>query len=135
MVASTRAWITPSFSAKASLAIHFSLELDVIPKLTGVGWTLIRSIRTDRGRSRSGQDRIRRRGIQDRVSKTVSVSMAVVAVVGISLSISISGSGGLGLCGPLAVVPKTVSVVAKTGVSVVSKTVSVGTVSKTMVAQ
>merc|ERR1719220_117762 len=30
------------------------------------GWTLIRSIRTDHGRSRSGQDRIRRHGIQDR---------------------------------------------------------------------
>merc|ERR1712130_738493 len=63
------------------------------------------------------------------VSKTVSVSMAVVSVVGISLGLSISSR--LGLSGPLAVVSKTVSVVAKTGVSVVSKTVSVG-VSKTV---
>merc|ERR1719187_299832 len=63
------------------------------------------------------------------VSKTVSVSMAVVSVVGISIGLSISS--GLGLSGPLAVVSKTVSVVAKTGVSVVSKTVSVG-VSKTV---
>merc|ERR1719312_2270994 len=54
--------------------------------------------------------------------------MAVVSVVGISLGLSISSR--LGLSGPLAVVSKTVSVVAKTGVSVVSKTVSVG-VSKT----
>merc|ERR1719376_1614909 len=64
------------------------------------------------------------------------VSMAVVSVVGISLGLS--GSGGLGLSGPLAVVTKTVSVVSsvvsKTGVSVVSKTVYVGTtVSKTVV--
>merc|ERR1712121_401849 len=61
--------------------------------------------------------------------------MAVVSVVGISLGISISGGLGDGLSGPLAVLAKTVSVVAKTGVSVVSKTVSVGvTISKTVVA-
>merc|ERR1712130_764462 len=64
------------------------------------------------------------------VSKTVSVSMAVVSVVGISLGLSISSR--LGLSGPLAVVSKTVSVVAKTGVSVVSKTVSVSVVAKTV---
>merc|ERR1719454_326586 len=58
-----------------------------------------------------------------------------VSVVGISLRGGGSGGLGGGLSGPLAVVSKTVSVMAKTGVSVVSKTVSVAPVSKTMVAQ
>merc|ERR1719174_3348211 len=110
----------------------FSLELDVIPKLVfrwleSAGHLSVVSVQT------TAVSVVAKTVSVTGISKTVSV--AVVSVVGISLRGGGSGGLGGGLSGPLGVVSKTVSVVAKTGVSVVSETVSVAPVSKTMVAQ
>merc|ERR1719430_2913816 len=112
----------------------FSLELDVIPMLVfrwleSAGHLSVVSVQT------TAVSVVAETVAVSGISKTVSVSVAVVSVVGISLRGGGSGGLGGGLSGPLAVVAKTVSVMAKTGVSVVSKTVSVARVSKTMVAQ
>merc|ERR550517_955161 len=109
----------------------FSLELDVIPMLVfrwleSAGHLSVVSVQT------TAVSGVAKTVSVTGISKTVSVSVAVVSVVGISLRGGGSGGLGGGLSGPLAVVSKTVSVVAKTGVSVVSETVSVTGISKTV---
>merc|ERR1719430_258127 len=109
----------------------FSLELDVIPMLVfrwleSAGHLSVVSVQT------TAVSVVAKTVSVTGISKSVSVSVAVVSVVGISLRGGGSGGLGGGLSGPLAVVSKTVSVVAKTGVSVVSETVSVTGISKTV---
>merc|ERR550517_533457 len=109
----------------------FSLELDVIPMLVfrwleSAGHLSVVSVQT------TAVSVVAKTVSVTGISKTVSVSVAVVSVVGISLRGGGSGGLGGGLSGPHAVVSKTVSVVAKTGVSVVSETVSVTGISKTV---